>query len=141
MGIDFGLKRVGVALGDSASGFVWPLVTVHRTTRDKLFEQLLAAIEAEGVETIVLGMPEGPVAADGGEALIVRQVKNFAKSLARRVSIPIHFVDEYLTSQEAESELREAGLTGAKLKAVLDQQSAVLILKTYFDTQLPTDSA
>ncbi|MBG0777473.1 MAG: Holliday junction resolvase RuvX [Desulfovibrionaceae bacterium] len=133
LGIDFGLKRVGLALGDGASGFVWPLKTVHRTTRDKLFADILAVIEAEGVQAVVLGLPEGPVAADGGEALIVRQVKNFAKSLARRVSMPIDFMDEFLTSQEAERELREAGLSGQRLKDALDQQAAVKILQAFLD--------
>lgn len=129
LAIDFGLKRVGLALSDATGAMAFPYRTVVRTTRDALFAELLAAIEAEGVEEIVVGLP---LTLDGGDSLTTRQARNFAASLARRTPLPVIMVDERLSSAAAEEDLARAGLTDrARRKAVLDQQAAVRILETH----------
>lgn len=140
LGIDFGIKRVGLAISDPAGKLAFPYKTIYKTTRDKLFSELVAILEGESVDAIVLGLPEGPVAADGTPALIVRQVLNFAQSLKRRSNLPIYLVDEFFTSQEAEQQLRESGLTGKRLQEVLDQQAAALILETFLEGSDPEGS-
>lgn len=133
LGIDFGLKRVGLALTDGLGMMAFPYKTIVRTTRDQLFADLLDIIEKENVNAIVLGLP---LSMDGGESLITRQVRNFKDSLARRTDLPIHFMDERLSSMEAEEQLIEAGLTKRKKrKAVLDQQAAVRILESYLTSR------
>lgn len=131
LAIDFGTRRIGLAVSDPEARLAFPLKTVYKTTRDKLFAEILAALEEYGVQGVVLGLPHGPVAADGQEALIVRQVMNFATRLKRRIQLPIHLVDEEFTSKEAEERLRQAGLHGKKLKEVLDQQAAARILEAF----------
>ena len=88
-------------------------------------------VEEQGVQAVVLGLPEGPRAADGQEALIVRQVRNFGQRLKRCCQLPIFLVDEYYTSRDAEEQLRSAGLRGVRLKEVLDQQAAARILEAF----------
>jgi len=131
LGIDFGLKRVGLALSDPGGGMAFPLRTVERTEkggRDALFAELLAVVEGEGVETVVVGWP---APAEGRDSLTARQAANFAASLARRVSVPVKLMDETLSSEQALDDLRASGIKASRRKAALDQQAAVLILRSY----------
>ncbi len=128
LSIDFGVKRLGLAVSNPENTMAFPLCTIERTTRDALFEQLLALLEEKAVERIVIGLPKH---LDGSDSLTTRQVRNFAASLARRTDIPFEFMDEALSSAQAEALLDTAGVRGQKRKRVLDQQAAVLILESY----------
>ncbi|MFQ9491752.1 MAG: Holliday junction resolvase RuvX [Bilophila wadsworthia] len=96
----------------------------------RLFEELLALIEAEATDAIVIGLP---INLDGEESLTTRQVRNFSKSLARRTTLPLFWMEEALSSYEAERDLRDAGRSAAQGRAVLDQQAAVRILQSFLD--------
>ncbi|MBI4805614.1 MAG: Holliday junction resolvase RuvX [Desulfovibrio sp.] len=131
LGIDFGLKRVGLALSDPGGSMAFPLKTVERTEkggRDALFAELLEVVKNEGVEIVVVGWP---APAEGRDSLTARQAANFAASLARRVDVPVKLMDETLSSEEALDALRACGVKASRRKAALDQQAAVLILKSY----------
>jgi putative Holliday junction resolvase len=130
LGIDYGQKRVGLAI--SSGTLVFPYKTLVRTTRDKLFADLLDICDAENVTDIVLGLP---LYLDGEESLTTRQVRNFRASLARRTDRPIHLVNEVLTSFDARSRLREAGVSARKSDGLLDQMAAVCILETFLREQ------
>ena len=130
LAIDFGLKRVGLAAAGPNSTMVFPLKTIFRTTRAAFFEELLATIQEENIEAIVLGLP---LDMDGNEQLISRQVRNFAASLARRVALPIYLENEVLTSFEAKDRLHDAGVFGSRRKKVLDQIAAVAILESFLN--------
>lgn len=134
LGIDFGLRRVGLALVDEAALLAFPIDAIERTTRDKLFDDLAAIIHKESVGHIAVGLPLG---LDGQETETTRQARNFAASLGRRVGpfITVELVDERLSSMEAESRLRESGNKGKKMKARLDSQAAVIILETWLNTR------
>lgn len=128
LGIDYGEKRIGLALTDPEAILAYPYATLVKTTRDKLFADLAEVLDKEGVECIVLGLP---VDLDGTETLTTRQVRNFAASLARRTDIPIHLADERLSTQAARDDLAASGMNRKRTKAVLDQQSAVRILESW----------
>ncbi|BBD08392.1 Holliday junction resolvase RuvX [Desulfovibrio ferrophilus] len=129
LGIDFGLKRVGLALTDPLGTMAFPYKTLVRTTRDALFAELATIIETEAVERIAVGLP---LNMDGSDSMTTRQARNFAQSLGRRTEVSIHLVDERLSSAAAEEELIEAGMIKrSKRKEVLDQQAAVRILETW----------
>ncbi|WP_243547240.1 Holliday junction resolvase RuvX [Pseudodesulfovibrio tunisiensis] len=131
LGIDFGTRRVGLALSDPTGTLASPYRTLERTTRQALFDDILAVVEREGVQMIVVGLPYGM---DGQETLTTRQARNFAESLGRRTDVPIEFMDERLTSVEAEEELKSAGLRREKLKLALDAQAATVILRTWLES-------
>lgn len=137
LGIDFGLARVGLAVTDPDGRLAFPRGVVVRTTRAALFETLSAVMAAEGVEQIVIGRPEPMDGVPGREAVTVRQIENFAKSLARRTPLPIAFVDETLSSAQAQEDLRAAGLSGRRLREALDAQAAVRIVNTYLSALRP----
>lgn len=131
--MDFGLKRVGLALSDPSGAMAFPYKTVTRTQqggRNALFAELTDIIARESVQLVVVGWPAP--AKDRG-SLTARQAQNFAESLARRVGVPVALMDETLSSEEALAALREAGVKPSRRKAVLDQQAAVLILQSFLD--------
>ena len=132
LGIDFGLKRVGLAVSDSTGTLASPYKTIVRTTRDRLFDELLQIMEKESIEAVVVGLP---LSLEGKDTLTTRQARNFAQSLGRRTALPIHLMDERLSSAEAEHELNDADLRGAKRKTALDSQAAVVILRSWLDSE------
>ncbi len=116
----------------------FPRCTIHsppQSPKTLFFEKLLACIEAEQPHGIVVGLP---LLDDGSESLTTRQVRNFAARLQRRCAIPLYFMPEFLSSEEAKADLWESNLRGKKHKDVLDQQAAVRILQSFLsetDTQ------
>ena len=130
LAIDYGLKRVGLALCDPEGSMAFPLEAIERTTRQKLFDDLADIIHKEAVQQVVIGLPLG---LDGQETETTRMARNFAASLIRRVdeTIGVTLVDERLSSAEAQDRLREAGVKTAKMKCKLDSQAAVIILETW----------
>ncbi len=130
LGIDFGIKRVGLALSDPTGTLCSPYKTIDRTSRQALFDELLEIIQKETVEAVVVGLP---LSLDGEDTLTTRQARNFAESLGRRTDVPIHLWDERLSSAEAEMELEMAGVFGSKRKKALDSQAAVIILRSWIE--------
>lgn len=131
LGIDYGQERVGLAISDSEGHIVLPLATLTLAqfgARAALLDALCARATSEAVEQIVVGLP---LYEDGGENLSCRQVRNFVKRLKRRLSLPMFYMPELLSSAEAREDLLAAGIRGAKLKAVLDQQAACNILSSF----------
>jgi putative Holliday junction resolvase len=126
LGIDYGQKRIGLAMAHGDMAF--PYKTLLKTTRDKMFADLLEVIATENVAAVVLGLP---LDLQDAETMTTRQVRNFRDSLARRTTVPIYLVNEVLTSFDARERLREAGVPAHKQKNMLDQMAAVCILETY----------
>ncbi len=128
LGIDYGLKRVGLALSDPQGILAFAHTTIGWERRDELFAQLLQVIEQERVEAIVIGLPLG---LDGQDTETTRMVRNFAARLGRRTDLPIHLIDERYTSYEAEQAMKEAGVSWKKRKKNLDSQAAATILESF----------
>lgn len=127
LGIDFGIKRIGLAVSKPGSTMAFPFKTIFRTTRQAVFDEVIKIITEEQISAIVLGIP----LTSDPDNLTSRQVRNFKKSLERRIDIPVHIVNEAFTSSEAKIILKERGLDHQKEKEVLDQLSAVLILEDF----------
>ncbi len=128
MALDYGQKRVGVAVTDAGGRMAFPRVTLPRETREAFFDALIRLIDAERPDALVLGLP---LCLDGSDSLTTRQTRNFAESLKRRTPLPVYWMEEACTSLEAARDLREAGRSGRSAVAVLDQQAAVRILESF----------
>ena len=118
LAFDFGLKRIGVAVGEAELGTAHPLPAVSA------FSQIQKLVEEWKPASLVVGLP---TSAQGEPHAMTRQAEDFARRLERRFKLPVARVDERYTSVEAESRLR-----GLKKKAV-DSVAAQLILEQYFD--------
>lgn len=127
MAVDYGTKRLGVALG--ADGALLFSKTITAPSSRGAIAALRELIDQELVETLVLGLP---LRLDGSEREEAREVRRFATQLAAKKHLPVVFVDERLTSEEAQSILREQGLSGKDMRGKIDQQVAELLLAQYY---------
>jgi putative holliday junction resolvase len=118
LAFDFGLKRIGVAVGEPEVGTAHPLPAVSD------FAQIQKLVEQWKPASLVVGLP---TSAQGEPHKMTRQAEDFARRLERRFKLPVARVDERYTSVEAEHLLR-----GVRKKAV-DSVAAQLILEQYFD--------
>jgi putative Holliday junction resolvase len=132
MGIDPGMKRVGLALGDDESGLASPHKTLLRQDDPSLLRDLIEEARAAGAELLVLGLP---VRMNGSEGPEARRARALAKALEQRGKLQVVLWDERLTSAAAERELRASGLRGEKKKALIDQAAATLLLQSYLDAR------
>jgi len=129
LGIDFGIKRVGLALSDPGGKLAFPLRTIVRTTRGELFAELLQTIAENHVQAIVLGIPYG---LDGQSTTSTRQALNFRESLRRRTTRPVFSIDESFSTSEAEDLLQETGKKTSSRDTV-DHHAAAVILQRFLD--------
>ena len=133
LGVDFGEKRIGVAVGETATGLAHPVTVITEPStaaRLAAFARLVAEWRPCG---IVVGQPHH---ADGAEHPVARLAERFAQRLQSRFRLPVAFVDETLSSAEAQSRLRDAGGRAAG-KASVDAHAAAVILQSYLDQSRP----
>lgn len=132
LAFDFGLKRIGVAVGDTGLGLAHPLTTIQDERNDVRFSAIAALIQEWQPVRLVVGLP---AYLDGAEHAMSEQCRRFARRLEGRFNIETVLVDERLSSVAASQSLREAGVSGRRQKLVLDQVAAQQILQAYFDEQ------
>lgn len=132
MGIDPGLKRVGLALGDDDSYFASPHKTIERVSDQQLLEALASEARDAEVQTIVIGLPLRMNGLEGPEA---KRARSLAKALETRSRLTVVLWDERLTTMAAERQLRDSGMRGSKKKSMIDQAAATLLLQSYLDAR------
>jgi putative Holliday junction resolvase len=133
LGIDFGERRIGLALSDPTGTLATPLPTVKRRAGKRPpLKALEEVIQEYGVEAIVFGLPLTP---EGTESDWTRTIREVGKALSLRTGLPVHFVDERFTSARAERAVRSLGLPKHKReqKERVDAAAAVLILQSWLD--------
>ena len=129
LSLDLGLRRIGVALADGET--VASQETIKYWNREEAILKILKICREESVEKIILGLPKSI----SGES--EDMVRSFAIEINKMVSLPIEFVDETLTSKEAERILSELKINyrSEKYKQEIDRISAKLILEQYLSMQ------
>ncbi len=130
LAFDFGEKRIGVAVGETILKAAHPLTTIVAEDNDLKFSQIGHLITEWRPSLLVVGLPTHM---DGTPHGMTHLAKKFAQRLEGRFNLPIMMVDERLSSAEAAQNLREAGITGGKQKAMIDAVAAQSILQSYFD--------
>ncbi|MCS7025970.1 MAG: Holliday junction resolvase RuvX [Bryobacteraceae bacterium] len=132
LGLDVGLRRVGVAISDPLGLTAQGLDTLERTNLRQDLARLSALAKQHGVELIIVGHPLHLSGKQGRQAELIQQ---FASKLAERSGLPVQLWDERLTTLVANQVLRESGLSRQKRARAVDRLSAVLILQSYLDSQ------
>jgi putative holliday junction resolvase len=135
LGIDFGERRVGLALSDPTATIAQPLPTLERRRGKRPPVAPIARLARDReVAAIVLGLPLTPA---GEESDWSREVREFGAAVAARTGLPVRFLDERMTSQRAERAVRSMGLPKGRReeKERVDAAAAVLILQAYLDTR------
>ena len=130
MAIDFGMKRMGLAVSDALGITAQGLRTLQRTRLEDDLEKIRQLTEEYATERVLVGNPLGH---GGGETAMSRKAAEFAEKLRRRVSCPVDLWDERLTTVEANRALREMGLSLGKRQRAVDRVAAALLLQSYLD--------
>lgn len=132
LGLDVGRKRVGVAGCDRTGLIATGITTVERTTFEKDVEQIRQIVNEREVQVLVIGLP---YSMDGSLGFQARQVQKFATRLAKALKLPVEYVDERLTSFQAEQLLIAENRSPSRNKGLIDRKAASLILQQWLDTR------
>ena len=128
--LDYGRKRVGIAITDPLGIIAQPLLTIENVSQKALLKRLKFIIEENSVGLILLG---NPLAHNGKETLIGQEVMRFAKKLETATQVKVQLWDERFTSQYALKSLKDIGLRRKHVK--VDQVAASIILNEYLKSQ------
>jgi putative Holliday junction resolvase len=140
LGIDYGAKRIGLALSDATATLASPWRLLQRppseaeTLRVMIGEITVLAADDDGLEAVVVGWPRR---LDGSPTHQTSIVQAFATALKGKIDIPVILQDERLSSHEAESRLATREADWKKRKAKLDAAAAAVILQDYLDQRAP----
>lgn len=141
MGVDYGTRRIGLALSDPTGTLATPLTTlVRRAGRRAPIARILELARQHQVDRFVLGLPLHP---QEGENRWTAEARDFGRRLRDRSGLPVHLVDESYSSAEAEAKIRVIGLKRAKRedKARIDAGAAAIILQDWLDARALDPSA
>lgn len=126
--IDFGLKRIGIALSDLSQTLASPFKVVEGGR--KAVENVVCALQNQPLAKIIVGLP---LLLNGKEGDMAAAVRAFAKALETALNIPILLIDERLSSAQAEKRLKESSFNRKERSSKIDTAAATLLLQQYLD--------
>jgi putative Holliday junction resolvase len=130
LGIDLGLRRVGIAISDPSGLIASPLDTLLVKGMGDTVRKVCQVVEEYQVEGIVLGLP---LNLSGDASELSEQVEKFAERLRQACPVPVFLEDERLSSRQAEHVLHSYGKKVKGNKEKIDRISAAIILQTFLD--------
>jgi putative Holliday junction resolvase len=133
LGIDFGERRIGLAISDTEGRWALPLTILKRTTDRRAAYEIATIVRREGVERLVMGEPRGP---EGERGPAAERMHRFGVRVARATRLEISYHDETLTTVAARERLDDDGLAR---RPRLDAHAAQIILQEALDTGLGAD--
>lgn len=129
LGIDYGEKRIGLAVSDPLGIAAHGLDTVEADSEGSELDRIAEIVSERDVERIVVGLP---LHMDGGEGEVARKVRGFVKSLKRCIpDVTVELLDERLTSARAHRALSSEGVSMKERKKRVDRMAAQFILQRY----------
>lgn len=133
LGIDYGTRRIGLSYGDEI-GVATPLPALVQATNEQRWAGLSEVVQKRGITDLVLGYPYNM---DGTAGFKAKEVDAFAKKLGDTFSLPVHLIDERLTSFEAESSIEKSKLRELRASGLVDSRAATIILQDFLDLRIP----
>lgn len=132
LGLDIGSKRIGVAGCDRTGLVATGLTTIDNKSFGYVADQLSQIVRQREATLLVVGLP---YTMDGSVGMQARRVQKFTKRLAKALSLPVTYVDERLTSVEAEQQLQSErrSTRKSKNKGLIDRRAATIILQQWLD--------
>jgi putative Holliday junction resolvase len=130
LGLDYGSRRIGIAICDELGMTARGVATIARKNREADLDAIAELVRRHGVERIVIGYP---LRLDSSEGIQCEKINRFVRRLEMRFSLPVVRWDETLSTKEAEELLRERGLNQEKRREVVDRVAASIILQGYLD--------
>ena len=133
VGIDYGSKRIGLAFGDDL-GVATPLPALIDLDENKRWSHLLKVIKERRATDIVIGYP---LNMDDSAGFKAKEVDAFSAKLRAATSLPVHSIDERLTSYEAESSIAKSKRRAVRASGLIDSRAATIILQDFLDQRVP----
>jgi putative Holliday junction resolvase len=133
LGIDYGTRRIGLAFGDDL-GVATPLAALVSADVDERWAALLSVVRQRKITDIILGHPLNMDDSAGPKA---KEAEALAGRLRAELGLPVHLIDERLTSYEAESSIPKAKRRSIRASGAIDSRAATLILQDYLDQKVP----
>jgi putative Holliday junction resolvase len=130
LGLDYGTRRIGVAICDELWMTAQGVATIARKNSDADLDTIAELVRRHGVERIIVGYP---LRLDGSEGIQCEKIDRFIRRLEMRFSLPVLRRDEGFSTKEAEELLRERGVRWEKRRKVVDRVAASIILQGYLD--------
>ncbi len=138
LALDVGEKRIGVATSDELELLASPRGVIRRQSTAQALDAVAQAVAEAGAGLVVVGLP---VSFDGQLHAQARRIQALADKLRRRLSVPVIFADETLSSVRAKEQLRAAGVRPERIRERLDAAAAAVILQEYLDQRRNAPSA
>ncbi|MEL6353578.1 MAG: Holliday junction resolvase RuvX [Cyanobacteria bacterium J06627_28] len=132
LGLDLGEKRIGVAGCDRTGLIATGLTTLKKTSFDSVVQPLRQLIAEREVKILVVGMP---YTLNGEVGFQAKKTQKFAQRLSRSLNLPVEFVDERLTSFQAEQMLIAERKAPSRNKGLIDRKAAAIILQQWLDAR------
>ena len=130
LGLDVGSKRIGVAGCDRTGLIATGLTTIERRSFEEDIAQFRKIVKEREVEILVVGLP---YSMNGNLGFQAKQVKKFAARIAKVLQLPVEYVDERLTSFQAEEMLKAENRSPSRDKSLIDRIAAAIILQQWLD--------
>lgn len=131
LGLDYGKRRIGVAISDGLGLTAQPLDTVINKP-NQVMEQLKTIIKQRQVTRIVIGLPKHLSNKEGAKA---EEAREFGAKLIAETQLPVDFIDERLSTVAAQRILMQSNMSGRKKRQVIDKLAAGIILQTWLDSR------
>jgi putative Holliday junction resolvase len=135
LGIDYGTRRIGLSYGDEL-GVATPLPALTEADEARRWAALLEVARGRRVTDLVVGHPLNMDDTAGPKA---KEAEAFAARLGAELGLPVHLVDERLTSQEAESTIAKARRRDVRASGIVDSRAATLILQDFLNQRFPPE--
>ncbi|MCL2930332.1 MAG: Holliday junction resolvase RuvX [Trichodesmium sp. St16_bin4-tuft] len=130
LGLDVGRKRMGVAGCDGTGLIATGIMTIKRASFQEDVVQLQTIVQERQVQVLIVGLPYSMNGSIGFQA---KEVQRYAQRLSQTLGLPLEYVDERLTSVQAEEMLKAANISPSQNKALIDRKAAALILQQWLD--------
>jgi len=134
LGIDYGEKNIGLAISDPFGITAQGLEIISNRSIESVFESIQSHMQHHGIGDFVIGLP---LNMNGSEGPAAKRVKEFGSKLHEHFNLPVHYIDERLTSVQIEKTLIHANVRRKKRRKIKDRLEAVLILQNYLDKISP----
>jgi putative Holliday junction resolvase len=132
LALDVGQKRIGIAVSDPTQTLARSLLVLERTDEAKVLERVVALVQEQGANRVVVGYPLSLAGDVGPQA---EQVGRFVEALAQVLEVPVELWDERYSTVNAEGILRERGIGSRKRRRWVDATAAAVILQDYLDAR------
>lgn len=130
--LDLGAARVGLAVADELGWLAHPRPYLDGKNRPRLLRELARVARDEHIGLFLVGLPKN---LDGTEGPSARRARQFGRELEAATGVPVQFIDERLSTVQAQARLHDQGLDVRKSRARIDSASAAILLQTYLDGQ------